>query len=95
MLRHISHGYMTTTNGSRGARRAATRPPVRLLAGVLLALAAALALLLSVGVDTAGAQGTPRILVSNLAQTETAGVDLDSYDVAQSFTTEPTGAATS
>ena len=88
MLRHSTHGHMTTNNGSRGAWRAAMRSPAWLLPRALLALAAALALLLAGGVDRSDAQQTPSTLVSNIGQEHTGGFPLTS-DYAQAFTTGP------
>ena len=87
MLRHRPNSEMTGLDRSR-PRGAATRSPARLLPHALLALAAALALLLSGGgVDTANAQGTPQVLLSNIGQSTHASGSLTSRDYAQSFTT--------
>ena len=92
MFRQHEHGGMTVPNGSPGARRAAMRSPARLVPYLLLALAAALALLLSGGLDTANAQETPEVLISNIGQTTATGFDLPfsgtaGNDYAQAFTT--------
>ena len=68
MLRQRTRDDMTAANRSTGGRGAAMRPPSRLLPHALLALAAALALLLSGGVDTANAEHTPLVLVGNFDQ---------------------------
>ena len=73
--------------GSRRHREAATRPPSRLLPGTLLALAAALALLLAGGLDTANAQGTGVVKLTNFGQPDTNAAALATFDAAQSFTT--------
>ena len=73
-----------------GPETAGRRAHSRLMPHVLLALAAALAFLLSGGVDTAGAQQTPTpgTLVSNLAKTANSSVGLGSNaEVVTSFTT--------
>ncbi len=74
---------------STGSRSARMRSPARLLPHALLALAAALALLLSGGgVDTANAQETSLVLVSNFGVTETpTHNELASVDLSQRFTT--------
>ena len=73
MLRQRARDDMKAANATQKPQRA----PMRALPHVLLALAAALAFLLSGGVDPAGAQTpTPRILVSNFDQTQDGGVVL-------------------
>ena len=89
MMRFHGHG-MTAPTGAPSPRRAATRSPARLLPHAILALAAALALLISGGgVDTADAQGPPEVLVSNFPLTDTRSTSLSDFDVAQEFTTGP------
>ena len=61
--------------------------PARLVPYVLLALAAALMLLLSGGLDTANAQQTPRVLVGNFAVMGAEIVTLTDRDYSQAFTT--------
>ena len=88
MLRHRPRGGMTPANRSHGAPKAAVRHPVLRLPLVILALAAALALLLSGSVNTAQAQQTPQTLVSNTSQSLSAALgSTGSWDLAQDFTT--------
>ena len=84
MLRRYLHSEKTL---SHGARSAAMRYPARLAPYGLLALVAALALLLSGGLDTASAQRSSQVLVGNIGQTAIEGNAFTVSDYAQSFTT--------
>ena len=87
MLRHRPRRGMTPANRSPGAPKAAVRHPVLRLPLVILALAAALAFLMSGSVNTADAQQTSQALVSNIEQQDQAGINTSSREVAQDFTT--------